>query len=63
MNGLVIALNRQEVDINNQSAIEEIKNNENIPVVSISILDSILSVLSPAKAPLLQFQFQLWHRP
>lgn len=44
--GLIIALNRQEVGVNQRSAIEEIKQNEKIPVLSIISLTDIMDYLN-----------------
>ncbi len=45
LSGIIIALNRQEVGLNQSSAIEDIKQNDNIPVLSIASLDDIKAYL------------------
>jgi len=43
--GLIIALNRQEIGLNNQSAIKEIEEQDKIPVLSVITLDDITAYL------------------
>ena len=43
--GLIISLDRQEIGVSGKSAIQELKDNLNIPVVSIAKLDDLIELI------------------
>ena len=43
--GLVISIDRQEIGVNGKSAIQELEDNLNIPVVSIAKLDDLIELM------------------
>lgn len=43
--GLIISLDRQEIGVSGKSAIQELKDNLNIPVVSIAKLDDLIELM------------------
>ncbi len=43
--GLIVSLDRQEIGVNGKSAIQELKDNFNIPVASIAKLDDLIELI------------------